>query len=129
MGFLAHSSIEKSPGNRQEILLSRFWEETVESFMSNLIKRPFKLFMLCMVLYVASQSIIVGVFVAVLGMHFLYRQVLGQKQEAINANQAAKSDPSVKSKLEPKVEAGFDMAYERSAVVTPIRRTGTQNRS
>lgn len=101
----------------------------MESVISNLIKRPFKLFMLCMVLYVASESIIVGVFVAVVGMHYLYRKVFGLTKGAVNATQAAKSDPSAKPKQEPNVEVEFDVAYERSAVVTPIRRTGTHNRS
>ncbi|RWA55698.1 hypothetical protein AU476_06195 [Cupriavidus sp. UYMSc13B] len=102
----------------------------MEFFVTNLIKRPFKLFMLCMVLYAASQSFIVGLFVAVVGVSFLYYRAVAWSKAVPAAPKVSMPGPSSNSKQEsqPTVERR-EQPYERSAVVTPIRRTGTHDRS
>ncbi|ODV40539.1 hypothetical protein AWV79_06855 [Cupriavidus sp. UYMMa02A] len=97
----------------------------MESFVPNLIKRPFQLLMLCMVLYVASQSFIVGAFVAVVGISFLYHRAVAWNKAIPAAPKVSMPDDMSKSKQEAQPER----LYERSAVVTPIRRTGTHDQS
>ncbi|SDD57646.1 hypothetical protein SAMN05216345_111109 [Cupriavidus sp. YR651] len=102
----------------------------MESFANNLIKRPLKLFMLCMVLYLATQSFVVGLFVAVVGLSFLYQKAVAWSQVVPAAPKV--STPDYQSSSKPEVQQMFvqpELQYERSAVVTPIRRTGTHNRS
>ncbi|CAG2159710.1 hypothetical protein [Cupriavidus numazuensis] len=99
----------------------------MESFATNLIKRPFKLFMFCMVLYTASQSLIVGAFVTVVGLSFLYHRFIGNK--AIPAAPKV-SMPDQRSQSMPEVPREPERPqYERSAVVTQFPRTGTHDRS
>ncbi|MGX6566059.1 hypothetical protein [Cupriavidus necator] len=101
----------------------------MESFVANLIKRPFKFFMLCMVLYMASQSFIVGAFVTVVGLSFLYHRAMAWNKAVPAAPKVSMPDTS-KSKHEvQQVVDPLEQPYERSAVVTPIRRTGTHDHS
>lgn len=101
----------------------------MESVVTNLIKRPFKFFMLCMVLYMASQSFIVGSFVTVVGLSFLYHRAMAWNKAIPAAPKVSMPDMQSKSKHETQQMAEPEKLYERSAVVTPIRRTGTYDRS
>ncbi|SPK77434.1 conserved protein of unknown function (plasmid) [Cupriavidus taiwanensis] len=101
----------------------------MESFVTNLIKRPFQLFMFCMVLYVASQSFIVGAFVTVVGLSFLYHRGVAWSKAIPAAPKVSMPDNLSKSKPEAEEMPEPECQYERSAVVTPIRRTGTHDRS
>ncbi|WP_439672820.1 Copper transporter (plasmid) [Cupriavidus necator] len=102
----------------------------MESFANNLIKRPLKLFAFCMALYLASQSLIVGVFVAAIAFFYL-------KEKALQWSRAVPAAPKVSmpehnSTPKPSHDQPAEPSerkYERSAVVTPIRRTGTHDRS
>ncbi|TDF58127.1 hypothetical protein [Cupriavidus sp. L7L] len=102
----------------------------MESFANNLIKRPLKLFAFCMALYLASQSFIVGVFIAVVAFFYSKEKTL-QWSRAVPAapkvsmpEHTSMPKPSHDQPAEPS-----ERKYERSAVVTPIRRTGTHDRS
>ncbi|MBY4898662.1 hypothetical protein [Cupriavidus sp. AU9028] len=97
----------------------------MESFFSNLIRRPFKLFMLCSVLYVASQSFIVGFFVAVVALHHLYRLAFAPGKASVTGSQASVAAASTGATPAATARADAEPSYERSAVVTPIRRAGT----
>ncbi|BDB30096.1 MULTISPECIES: hypothetical protein [Cupriavidus] len=102
----------------------------MESFVTNLIKRPFKFFMLCMVLYMASQSFIVGAFVTVVGLSFLYHRAMVWNKAVPAAPKVSMPDTQSKSKHEShQVGDPLEQPYERSAVVTPLRRAGTHDRS
>lgn len=101
----------------------------MESFVTNLIKRPFQLLMFCMVLYMASQSFIVGAFVTVVGLSFLYHRGVAWTKAIPAAPKVSMPDDVSKSKPDVELMAEPERQYERSAVVTPIRRTGTHDRS
>lgn len=105
----------------------------MESFAENLIKRPLKLAGLCVVLYLASQSFLVGVFVAAVAIFFL-------KEKAVQWSKVVPAAPKVsmpEHASSPKAAAAqpaketepTERLYERTAVVPPIRRTGTHDRS
>nr|WP_315597956.1 hypothetical protein [uncultured Cupriavidus sp.] len=102
----------------------------MESIANNLIKRPLKLFIWAMLLYVASQSFIVGLFVAVVGFFYLkekaiqWSKVVPAAPKVSMPDAPAKSQATVEQPAQPP-----EKQYERSAVVTPIRRTGTHDRS
>lgn len=99
-------------------------------FFTDLIKRPFKLLMLCMVLYLASQSFVVGLFVAIVAVSFMYQKVVAIGRTVPAAPKVSMPDYPSKSKPEaPQPEKQPEQQYERSAVVTPIRKTGTHDRS
>lgn len=98
--------------------------------LANLIKRPFQLVMLCMVFYLASKSFVVGVFVTIVGASFLYQKLVSFNRSVPAAPKVSMPDYPSKSKpMAPQPEEQPEHHYERSAVVTPIRRTGTDNRS
>ncbi|MBP0624748.1 hypothetical protein [Cupriavidus consociatus] len=102
----------------------------MESFAKNMISRPLKLSAFCMALYLASQSFIVGVFFAAVGFFYLKEKVL-QWGKAVPAAPKV-SMPEHDSKRKPtndQVAESPEQKYARSAVVTPIRRTGTHDRS
>nr|WP_315595573.1 hypothetical protein [uncultured Cupriavidus sp.] len=99
-------------------------------FISDLIKRPIKLLLLCMVLYLASKSLVVGLFVAIVGASFLYQKVASFNRTVPAAPKVSTPDYTSKSKPhEPQPEEHPEQQYERSAVVTPFRRSGTYDRS
>ncbi|ELA00350.1 hypothetical protein ACUXQ2_006392 [Cupriavidus metallidurans] len=102
----------------------------MESFANNLIKRPLKLLALAMVLYLASQSFIVGLFVAVVGFFYLKEKAIQWSKVVPAAPKVSMPDASAKPQAtaEQPVRPP-EKQYERSAVVTPIRRTGTHDRS
>ncbi len=105
-----------------------FRRETVES-LAHLVKRPLQLLVLCMVLYLASQSFPVGVFVTVVGISFLYNKAVNSSRSIPAAPKVSMPDYPSKPKADaPQPEEQPERKYERSAVVTPIRRTGTDNR-
>ncbi|AQV99460.1 hypothetical protein BJN34_36925 (plasmid) [Cupriavidus necator] len=101
----------------------------MESFVTNLIKRPFQFFMLCMVIYMASQSFIVGAFVTVVGLSYLYHRVMTWNKAVPAAPKVSMPDIQSKSEHDAQQMAEPEQPYERSAVVTPLRRTGTYDRS
>lgn len=99
-------------------------------FLSNLVKRPIQLLVLCMVLYLASMSFVVGVFVTIIGTSFLYQKLLSFNRTVPAAPKVAMPDsPSKPRPQMPQPMEQPEQQYERSAVVTPIRRTGTHDRS
>ncbi|MFC4524706.1 hypothetical protein [Cupriavidus pinatubonensis] len=101
----------------------------MESVVTNLIKRPFKFFMFCMVLYMATQSFIVGAFVTVVGLSFLYHRAMAWDKAVPAAPTVSMPDSQSKSKHQAHEMAEPEKRYERSAVVTPLHRTGTYDRS
>ncbi|RZT35397.1 hypothetical protein [Cupriavidus agavae] len=101
----------------------------MESFANNLIKRPLKLCAWAMALYVASQSIIVAMFVMAVLFFYL-------KEKAVQWSKVVPAAPKVATSDKPESKTSIveptrppETQYERSAVVTPIRRTGSDNRS
>ncbi|CAG9186008.1 hypothetical protein [Cupriavidus pampae] len=98
--------------------------------LANLFKRPLQLLVICMVVYLASKSFPVGVFVTVVGISYLYNKAVNSSRSIPAAPKVSMPDYPTKSKPEaPQPEEQPERKYERSAVVTPIRRTGTDNRS
>nr|WP_315591831.1 hypothetical protein [uncultured Cupriavidus sp.] len=99
-------------------------------FLTNLVKRPLQLLLLCMVLYLASKSFVVGLFVAIVGVSFLYSKAVSFNRSVPAAPKVSMPDYPSKSKPQtPQPEEQPEQQYERSAVVTPIRRTGTHDHS
>ncbi|MWL91427.1 hypothetical protein [Cupriavidus sp. SW-Y-13] len=102
----------------------------MESFANNLIKRPLKLFAWAMALYAASQSFLVAMFLTAVLFFFLkekavqWSKVVPAAPKVATPEKAADKEPSVGESTQPP-----EKQYERSAVVTPIRRTGTHDRS
>lgn len=102
----------------------------MESFANNLIKRPLKLLALAMVLYLASQSFIVGVFVTIVAFFFLKEKAIQWSKVVPAAPKVSMPDVPAKPQATAEQPAQPpEKQYERSAVVTPIRRTGTHDRS
>jgi len=102
----------------------------MESFANNLIKRPLKLLAWAMALYVASQSFIVGAFVAAVVFFYLKEKAMRWSKVVPAAPKVSTPDASVKPQATADQHAQPpEKQYARSAVVTPIRRTGTHDRS
>ncbi|CAG9186913.1 hypothetical protein [Cupriavidus pampae] len=98
--------------------------------LAYLVKRPLQLLVLCMVLYLASQSFPVGLFVTVVGVSYLYNKAISSSRSVPAAPKVSMPDyPSTLKSEAPQPEEQPEQLYQRSAVVTPIRRTGTNNRS
>ncbi|WP_059414485.1 hypothetical protein [Cupriavidus basilensis] len=101
----------------------------MESFANNAIKRPFKLFMFCMVLYLAAQSIVVGAFLAIVGTSWLYHRFIAFASKTPAAPKVSTPEPAKRDKPPQAVVESAEKQYEHSAVVMSIRRTGTDRRS
>ncbi|WP_020206972.1 hypothetical protein [Cupriavidus sp. WS] len=101
----------------------------MESFVNNAIKRPFKLFMFCMVLYLASQSLIVGIFLTIVATSWLYHRFIALGSKTPAAPKVSMPESTERAKAPEAVVEPPELQYERSAVVMPIRRTGTARRS
>ncbi|WP_244789465.1 hypothetical protein [Cupriavidus pauculus] len=99
------------------------------SSLSDLIKAPIRLLLFCMVIYLASKSFPVGVFVTIIGLSYLYQRLVAFNRSVPAAPKV--SVPDYPSKTKPQTPQPEDQPeqYERSAVVTPFRRTGTNDRS
>lgn len=100
------------------------------SSLSDLIKAPLRLLLFCMVVYLASKSFAVGVFVTIIGLSYLYQRLASFNRTVPAAPKVSMPDyPSSAKPKAPLAEDPPEQEYERSAVVTPIRRTGTLHRS
>jgi hypothetical protein len=102
----------------------------MESFATNLIKRPLKLLAWSLALFAASQSFIVAMFVSAVLFFYLkekavqWSKVVPAAPKVAMPEKSADAQTSVGQTPQPP-----EKQYERSAVVTPIRRTGTHDRS
>ncbi len=96
----------------------------MESFV-DLAKKPVKLCMYCLVLYIALQSVVVGFFVFIAFASILYHRIKKFANTVPAAPKVSMPDYPSKSKAQaqPSVEPVAPI-YEGSAVVTPIRRAG-----
>lgn len=99
------------------------------SSLSELIKTPIRLLLFCMVIYLASKSLMVGVFVTIIGLSYAYQRLMSFNRTIPAAPKVSMPDyPSHGKSQEPNPADQSEHEYERSAVVTPIHRTGTHNR-
>ncbi|WP_354676597.1 hypothetical protein [Cupriavidus plantarum] len=102
----------------------------MESFANNLIKRPLKLLAWAVALYLASQSFIVGMFFCAVAFFFFKEKVTQWSKTVPAAPKVSTPDPAAsRSSVTDDAVSRPEPQYARSAVVTPIRRTGTSNRS
>ncbi|WP_066733010.1 hypothetical protein [Cupriavidus sp. D384] len=102
----------------------------MESFAKNLIKRPLQLLAWSLALFVASQSFIVAMFFSAVVFFYLKEKATQGKKVVPAAPKVATPENAADSKpaaVEPTTPP--EKQYARSAVVTPIRRTGTHDRS
>lgn len=110
--------------------MQRFSRETMESFANNLIKRPLKLCAWAIALYAASQSFIVGMFVCAVLFFYLKEKAVQWSKVVPAAQKVSMPDRPAETQTQTAPPAQPpEQQYERSAVVTPIRRTGTHGRS
>ena len=101
----------------------------MESFANNLIKRPLKLLAWSLALFAASQSFIVAMFVSAVLFFYLKEKAVQWSKVVPAAPKVSTPDTPAERKATPVQPAQPpETQYERSAVVTPIRRTGTHDR-
>jgi len=101
-------------------------------YLPNLVKRPLQLLAICLVLDLATKSFVVGLLVAIVGASFLYNKIASFNRTVPAAPKVSMPDYPSKSKpqaAQPEDQPEQQYEYERSVVVTPIRRTGTDDRS
>lgn len=117
----------------------------LELFVKDVLKSPGKLLALCFVIYLASMSFFVGVFLAIATIYWLRKQLM-LKAKALQAEEAEadrvraeqaredalKKAASTNAAQAPSAPAAAPEAtpirqYARSAVVIPMKKTGTQD--
>ncbi|MBB3262192.1 hypothetical protein [Paraburkholderia sp. WP4_3_2] len=117
----------------------------LEHFVKAVLKSPGKLLALCFVVYLASTSFFVGVFLAVATVYWLRKQLM-LKAKALQAadaeierqrvdqarDEALKKAAAANSAQEPSAPAPAPEAtpirqYAKSAVVIPMKKTGTRD--
>lgn len=117
----------------------------LELFVKDVLKSPGKLVALCFVVYLATTSFFVGVFLAVATVYWLRKQLM-LKAKALQAAEAEierqRADQAREEALKKADAASVAQApaasatatqatpirqYARSAVVIPMKKTGTQD--
>ncbi|WP_321817839.1 MULTISPECIES: hypothetical protein [unclassified Paraburkholderia] len=117
----------------------------LELFVKDVLKSPGKLVALCFVIYLASMSFFVGVFLAAATVYWVRKQLM-LKARAIQAadaelerqradqvrDEALRQAAAASAFQTPAVPAAANQAtparqYARSAVVIPMKKTGTHD--
>jgi hypothetical protein len=111
--------------------------------LKDLLKSPGKLLALCLVLYLATISFFVGLFLVALVVHSLKkaivtkakaleaaeaeaaRELADKAREQALAEAAQKSAAPTAAAAQP-VQSAPQRQYAKSAVVIPLKRTGTK---
>lgn len=105
-------------------------EKTVESFVQRAITSPLRLVCYAMVLYMASQSFVVGGLLALIACSWLYHKIVGDSAKVPAAPDVIVKKPQASPMTETTVQEPevTQNRYAKSAVVMPFPRTGTHNR-
>lgn len=113
-------------------------------FVADVMKSPGKLLALCFVVYLAAMSFFVGLFLFLVAIHWVRKQIMLKAKafEAAEAEaareranevreQALKATAKPAEQVAPASVAVAQVTpvrqYARSAVVTPIKKTGTHD--
>ncbi|CAG9208285.1 hypothetical protein EHZ19_24935 [Paraburkholderia bannensis] len=113
-------------------------------FVGDVMKSPGKLLALCLVVYLATMSFFVGLFLFLVAIHWVRKQIMLKAKafEAAEAEaareranevreQALKADAKPAEQVAPVSVAVAQVTpvrqYARSAVVIPMKKTGTHD--
>jgi hypothetical protein len=117
----------------------------LEHFVKDVLKSPGKLVALCFVIYLASMSFFVGVFLAAAAVYWLREQLMIkakalqaadaelERQRADQArDEALRKATAANAAQTPATPAAASQStparqYARSAVVIPMKKTGTHD--
>ncbi len=97
--------------------------------LSNLMRSPVRLFFTLMAVYVASQSTLCGIFLAIVGGSWLYHKLMGRSHVVPTPRDAVvpKSQAPAPEFAQP--QAPQAPAYAKSPVVVPLKRRDSVRRS
>jgi cytoskeletal protein RodZ len=117
----------------------------LELFVKDVLKSPGKLVALCFVVYLAATSFFVGVFLAAAAVYWLRKQLMlkakalqaaeaeierqrvDQAREEAVKKAAAANTAQAPSAPTPAPQATPIRQYAKSAVVIPMKKTGTRD--
>ncbi|MFP3708501.1 hypothetical protein SB783_31265 [Paraburkholderia sp. SIMBA_009] len=114
-------------------------------FVEDVLKSPGKLLALCFVVYLATMSFFVGLFLFLVAVHWLRKQIMLKAKaleaaaaEAARERASEAREQALKAAVAKPAEQGSTVhasaaqvtpvrQYARSAVVIPMKKTGTHD--
>lgn len=97
--------------------------------LSNLLRSPVRLFFTLMVIYVASHSVVCGVFIAIVGASWVYHRVIRQSRNIPTPRDVVMPVPQSTTSQSTQPQAPEAPVYAKSAVVVPMKRPAAARRS
>jgi len=98
--------------------------------LANLLRSPVRLFFTLMAIYVASQSAVCGLFLAIVGASWCYHKIFGRKHAVPTPQDVVMPKPQAATVAEPEQSQTRQApVYAKSPVVVPLKRQDAARRS
>ena len=97
--------------------------------LANLLRSPIRLFFLLMAIYVATQSAVCALFLAIVGVSWVYHNVFGRSHVVPTPRDVSMPKPQAAAADQDASQAPQARAYAKSPVVVPLKRQGAARRS
>ncbi|TPQ30671.1 hypothetical protein [Cupriavidus pinatubonensis] len=97
--------------------------------LANLLRSPIRLFFLLMAIYVATQSAVCALFLAIVGVSWVYHNVFGRSHVVPTPRDVSMPKAQAAVADEEASPAPHARAYAKSPVVVPLKRQDAARRS
>ncbi|CAG9165696.1 hypothetical protein [Cupriavidus pinatubonensis] len=97
--------------------------------LANLLRSPIRLFFSLMAIYVATQSAVCALFLAIVGVSWAYHHVFGRSHVVPTPRDVSMPKPQSAAADQDDSQAPQARAYAKSPVVVPLKRQDAARRS
>ncbi|CAN7778176.1 hypothetical protein LJR296_007812 [Cupriavidus necator] len=99
-------------------------------FLANLLRSPVRLFFTLMAIYVATQSAVCALFLAIVAVSWCYHKVFGRGHAVSTPRDVVMPKPQAAAVAEPEQsQTPQAPVYAKSPVVVPLKRQDAARRS
>ncbi len=96
--------------------------------LANLLRSPIRLFFALMAIYVATQSAVCALFLAIVGVSLVYHRVFGRSHVVPTPRDVSMPKPQAAAADWDASQARQEPAYAKSPVVVPLKRQDAARR-
>lgn len=97
--------------------------------LANLWRSPIRLFILLMAFYVATQSAVCALFLAIVGVSWVYHNVFGRSHVVPTPRDVSMPKPYAAAAEQDDSQVPHAHVYAKSPVVVPLKRQDAARRS
>ncbi|MDK3022926.1 hypothetical protein QO239_10015 [Cupriavidus taiwanensis] len=97
--------------------------------LANLLRSPVRLFFTLMAIYVATQSVVCSLFLAIVGVSWCYHKVFGRKHAVPTPRDVVMPKSQADAAESAQSQSPQAPVYAKSPVVVPLKRQDAARRS